>query len=464
MAGLSSLLVNLGGRGLLDPAGIVGVDIVPSGFELVTDRPHEVAFNVSVEDVHDALTEAHDLVVSVPSGIDSACSVLNGGLTEVETILAEGAQSSSGTIEIGGLLIQVGVRALNALALAGCWSVSVVETSEPCGTDVGGKRPFTNPNVVLDVVSVGNVSTIFVTVVTNVSVSSTPSKVLMGVHDNVLMIIIIKEIVPEISIKVESVMEDELQARLLLLHHDLDISVEILEEINVRAPPWLVNGLDGIEGLMVTPDVEETLDGILSPYHVLEVDSQKGATICRVNLTLPLAPSVIPVIEVVLIGPDGTVAETRVIESVLGASNSVHVQQDLDVVLLGGVKEPCDLILGAISAANVRSVGLESPVTDWESDDLNLSGGHLDEGVLSDPHVPMFAEDGVTLNGSKGLAEGVLVHADTLGVGLSEESVEERGSNPGLKDLPATNVGADHGLAGVVFGERCGGAECCNSE
>merc|ERR1712238_611577 len=105
------LLVNLGGRGLLDPAGIVGVDIVPSGFELVTDCPHEVAFNVSVEDVHDTLTEAHDLVVSVPSGIDSACSVLNGGLTEVETILAEGAQSSSGTIEIGGLLIQVRVRA-----------------------------------------------------------------------------------------------------------------------------------------------------------------------------------------------------------------------------------------------------------------------------------------------------------------------------------------------------------------
>ena len=42
----------------------------------------------------------------------------------------------------------------------------------------------------------------------------------------------------------------------------------------------------------------------------------------------------------------------------------MNVEQDLDVVFLGRVEEPCDLILGAISAANVGAVWLEGPVSD----------------------------------------------------------------------------------------------------
>ena len=50
---------------VLDPASIVRGDVVPSWFELVTHSPHEVALDGPVEDVHDALTKAHDVVVSV---------------------------------------------------------------------------------------------------------------------------------------------------------------------------------------------------------------------------------------------------------------------------------------------------------------------------------------------------------------------------------------------------------------
>jgi hypothetical protein len=46
----------------------------------------------------------------------------------------------------------------------------------------------------------------------------------------------------------------------------------------------------------------------------------------------------------------------------------------------------------------------------------------------------------------------VLVHADTLCLGLAEESVEERRGDPWLKHLPATNVGADHGFISVFGG------------
>jgi len=74
----------------------------------------------------------------------------------------------------------------------------------------------------------------------------------------------------------------------------------------------------------------------------------------------------------------------------------------------------------------------------------------------------MIAEHGVTLLGAKSLTESVLVHADTLGVSLTEESVEEGGGDPGFEDLPAANVGANNGAA-RVGGER-DGSESCNSE
>ena len=153
----------------------------------------------------------------------------------------------------------------------------------------------------------------------------------------------------------------------------------------------------------------------------------------------------LPVSEVVVITPGGVVAESRIVISVLAALDGVNVEQHLDVVFGSGVEKPSDLVLGAISAANIGAVWLEGPVTDWESDDLDVSGGHLDEGVLSDPEIPMLTKHFVALLGSKSLAESVLVHANIV-LGLAKESVEERWGDPWLEDLPATNVGADHGF------------------
>lgn len=100
-------------------------------------------------------------------------------------------------------------------------------------------------------------------------------------------------------------MEDKLKARLLLLHHILHISVELLEIVNIRAPPWLIHGLDGIEGLMIAPLGEETLDGIDSEIVMILVAAKDAAAIIGVNFTLPAGPGVLPVIEVVLVGPGG---------------------------------------------------------------------------------------------------------------------------------------------------------------
>jgi len=386
-----SLLEELnGGSVLVDPAGIVGADVFPSWFELVAHGPHEVTLDVAVEDVHDALAEAHDLVAGVEFGVHGAGAVLDSGLVEGKTSLSIWAQSVSSTVEIGAVLLEVSVWALNTLAGLAGWGVGIVKASEPEGANVGGERPLTNPDVVLEVLGVADVGTVFVTVLTDVTVDSTPGEVLMSVHDNVLVVIVSEEIVPGVWVEVEGVMEDELDAGLLLLNHCSHVSVELLEQVKVRAPPWLVDWLNGVDSLVVAPSVEETLDGILGPVDVVLVDSEKAAAVIWVDLTHPFAPGVFPVREVVLILPLSSVADTRVVKSVLGSFDGMDIEQDLDVVLLGGIEEPLNLVLGALSAADVGTVGLEGPVTDWDSDDLNISGSHLHKSVLSDPKIPVL--------------------------------------------------------------------------
>ena len=263
-------------------------------------------------------------------------------------------------------------------------------------------------------------------------------------------------------------MEDELDMRLLALDHGADILVERGKKINIRAPPWLVDRLDSIDSWVVAPSVKKTLNGVLGKVDVVHVGvlvvKAVVATFCLVIFAHPLTEGVVPMVEVVFIGPGGVVADSGVIISVLAALHTVHVEQDLDVILLGGVEEPGDLVLGALSAADVWAVWLESPVTHGESDNLDVSGGHLDEVVLSDPLVPMLTQDCVALIRSEGRAEGVLVHADLLWAWLIEEPVEEGWGDPWLEDHPATNVGADHGfLVSGLLGEG-GGGKSCNSK
>ena len=62
---ITSLLDNFDGLVLVDPAVVVGGLVAPFGFELVAHSPHEMTLNVGIEDVHDALTECHDVVIGV---------------------------------------------------------------------------------------------------------------------------------------------------------------------------------------------------------------------------------------------------------------------------------------------------------------------------------------------------------------------------------------------------------------
>ena len=243
-------------------------------------------------------------------------------------------------------------------------------------------------------------------------------------------------------------MEDESQTWLLLSHEVTDITVELLEVILIRAPPWLVNGLNGRESGVVAPSVEKSVNGVNGPVVVLLVLGEDRASIIRVDGSLPLTPGVIPMVEgLAIVSPDGVVRKARVIKSVLRSNNGMDVEEDLDSILLGSIEEPLNGVISTLSAANIGAVGLEGPVTNRKTEHLNFSLSSLLDVILGDPGSPMITENSVSFLGAEGLAEGVLIHTDII-AGLSKESVEERWGDPWLNDLPATKVGSDHGAFG----------------
>ena len=416
----------------------------------------------AVEDVKGALTKAHNIVVIVEIGVDGAGTVLDGGVVALKTGRTVGAEVGVCAVEIDSLGGHVRGRALNTLASTASISVGIVEASEPKGTDVGGEGPFTNPDGILDVLSHVHNRTVVIAVEADVSTALPPGEVLMSVHDNVFHIIIFEKIVPGVSIEAERIMEDEEEVRVLLSHHRADSAIEILEctcLIEGSGVPGLIDWLNSVKSLVATPSIKETLDGIDSPVDIIGVDLTVAPD-GGIEFTHPLTVGLFPMREVVLVFPDSSVGEARVVISVLGALHGVHVEQDLDVVLLSHVKSPGNLVLGALSAANVGTIGLEGPVTDRETDDLNFTRGHVLEGLLSDPSIPMLTQNCVSLIGTEGLAEGVLIHANTLILGLAEEAVEKSRGDPRLKDLPTTKVGANHSVSGT---DLLGSGKSCES-
>ena len=274
---------------------------------------------------------------------------------------------------------------------------------------------------------------------------ATPCEVLMSVHDNVLNVVISKEVVPDASIEVECVVEHELQARLLLLHHRSNIAIEILEDVKVGGSPGLVHGLNSVESWMITPSVKETLNGVLGPLDVVVVDGDI-LVVLKVPLAHPFADSLVA--KVVHIDPFGPICETRIVKAILRSLDGMNVEEDLDVILLGHVKEPLDFVLGTLSAANEGAIGLQGPIANGNPNDLNLAVSHHLERIFGDPGIPVITKDSVSLIGTKGLAESVLVHPNSLSVGLVEESVEERRGDPRLQHLPSSDVSANHGISG----------------
>jgi len=221
------------------------------------------------------------------------------------------------------------------------------------------------------------------------------------------------------------------------------LSVEILQFVFRSTPPGLVDWLNSVDGGVGSPVLDEEVNVVNTPLDVLMVDRSIGS-LGVVPDSHPLSEGLRPVLEIVLIFPRKSVGLAAVIKAVLRAFHGVDVKEDFDFVLSAGVEEPLDLVSSAVHASFVRPVRTVSPVADGKSNDFDLTLSQAGNVLLSHPGVPMSPHQLISLLGSKGFTERVRVHSDTLRVGLSQESIEERRRDPGFEHHPSSNIRSYH--------------------
>ena len=70
----------------------------------------------------------------------------------------------------------------------------------------------------------------------------------------------------------------------------------------------------------------------------------------------------------------------------------MDIKKHLDAVLSEPVQSPGDILFRSISAAFIRTILLQCPVTDGQADQLDLTLGQLFDVVFGQPRVPMGLE------------------------------------------------------------------------
>lgn len=235
--------------------------------------------------------------------------------------------------------------------------------------EVGAEGPLTNPDVVLDLVSLSRVLFILIAELLHSGIALVPGLVVVMVKYDVLGII--KQIVPVLrdQRQVDSmIMEDKLSSRSSNnLNQSANCLVEVFEIVEVGEFPWLVDGLECAKSVMLSPFLE---DSDADPYGSFDVIGIHFVILFggQVPVAEPVGCSSWPVLKMRLIDPVHLSRFTAVVKSILAMLPGVHFHPDLDSMLFACIKHPGDFVFGAIHAADEWSVWLEGPVTDWQSD------------------------------------------------------------------------------------------------
>ena len=94
----------------------------------------------------------------------------------------------------------------------------------------------------------------------------------MVIHGHKLDIVISEKIIPLVVIVSERIVEYEIGLWGISLNLLSDLSIEVLEDVKVRVPPWLIDWLEGLEGAVSTPSLEKAFRDIETPLEVTVVD------------------------------------------------------------------------------------------------------------------------------------------------------------------------------------------------
>lgn len=107
----------------------------------------------------------------------------------------------------------------------------------------------------------------------------------------------------------------------------------------------------------------------------------------------------------------------------------MHINQNVDIVLEGRVKHPLYFFFMAVHTANVWSVWIHGPVTNWNTNSPDLLLLHLNEVSLSVPGIDVSSDPPVGVVGIIHLGTSPMEHlAESISIegNISFLMVKER--------------------------------------
>lgn len=205
-------------RGALgDPSVVVGGGVFPTRFKFISEGPEEVTLDDVVPSVHGTFTNLANFRVIEVGGVDRAFAFLDRRLMVTVSIRTEGFGRPVGNID-AYRSSDVRLRAVHPLAIILVYCVAVVEPSKPQGTYICSERPLSHPHIVLDILQVSVAVGVALAVVLQGGVlrgfiPAPPRLVEVSVHDDAFHVVIGEHVVPVVRVRVEGIVEYELQVR-----------------------------------------------------------------------------------------------------------------------------------------------------------------------------------------------------------------------------------------------------------
>lgn len=201
-------------------------------------------------------------------GISEAFSVLDGTVSD-RSQATEWSVSWSTSIEVNSVR-EVGLWAFQLSTLKEIVWSHIVESLKPMSTWVGGKSPFSEPDLVLYCGSNLNFSIGRGAHVSNGVKTSLESPVVMMVHYD-LIEIIVEEIVPDITAVDEGVMEYKQGLWGKSLLNNSNFSIPVLEHVKWGVPPWFVDWFKTSKSTVASPSFKQSFGVLKGPLKVVKV-------------------------------------------------------------------------------------------------------------------------------------------------------------------------------------------------
>jgi hypothetical protein len=101
------------------------------------------------------------------------------------------------------------------------------------GAHIGCKRPFTEPYLVLDLISDSRIGFVVITELLSGIHSGVPSLVIVVVHNNLVVIVISEHFIPKVCVVNEGIVEDKVSLWSVCLNKGANVSIEIHKDVDV---------------------------------------------------------------------------------------------------------------------------------------------------------------------------------------------------------------------------------------